>query len=163
MISGDVYLFSAMPWSLLNLAHLKNHLSPHANMSTRVLGYWSKRHLTPNWGCIGHLLLSWHWVNLSPSSITEKFSLSPIPGTSTDVGVIVCMFFYFLNFTVAHVAAGGAGSKSVAVTFCNCCLPLHFRFVLHFCQSFALYYLFMYFTCNYNTHESFILVHCMFV
>ncbi len=127
--------------NLLNLAHLKNHLSPHVNMSTRVMGYWSQRHLTPNWGFLGHLLLCWHWVNLWPSSITEKFSRPPIPGTLTDVGVIVCMFFYFLNFTAAHVAAGGAGSRSAVDTFCTCCFPLHFRFLLHFCQSFALYYL----------------------
>ncbi len=32
-----------------------------------------------------------------------------------------------------------------------------FRFLLHFCKSFVLHYLFMYFTCNYNTHhESFV-------
>ncbi len=45
-------------------------------MPSRVMSYWSQGHLTPNWGFRGHLPLCWHWVNLWPSSVTEKKFIS---------------------------------------------------------------------------------------
>ncbi len=59
--------------------------------NTRILGYWSKRRLTLNWGFLGHLLLCWHWVNFRTSSITKKFiTWSPL--------LLINVCYYYLSY-----------------------------------------------------------------